>query len=295
MNLEEIREAARERDYERDVKPLIVSGSPEPVAFDLRGLAEAMAPKLEALAKQFAVATEKLADILDKAWTDIVAASETAPATGLRGEGASLLLEGMIKVVNEEDEANWDRVADADDTIDVFARAKEMLGAGIGVVSGLPGAVAGAMEMEKKLAEVAALTGSTVESIRDEVGKLARTSTESRGMVLDSLKRAALDSPVRIVAKLYADGALVAVSDDIRQHLLDLGGFGYEVKFLRPEAHQTNAVENSLYKAPRPVQIRIEDGMGTPYVTWDVPDEQALRYARSDFPVQFDFDARLSA
>lgn len=294
MNLEEIREAARERDYEREDK-LIISGSPEPVKFDLRGLAEAMAPKLEALAKQFAVATEKLADILDKAWTDIVAASETAPATGLRGEGASLLLDGMTKVINGEDEAHWDEVVDTDDAVDVFARAREMLGPSIGALSSIPGAVSEAVEMDRKISELSMISGESVESIKDGLSKLVRTSTESRGSALDLLKRAALDKPVRIVAKLYADGTLVAVSDDIRQHLLDLGGFGYEVKFLRPSPEQTRAVENSLYKAAHPVQIRIEDGMGTPYITWDVPDEQALRYARSDFPVQFDFDARLSA
>jgi|SRR6478609_325328 len=197
MNLEEIREAARECGYERDeAKPLIILDSPKPVAFDLRGLSKAMAPKLEALAKHLAVSTEKLADALDKAWIDIVAASETVPATGLRGEGASLLLEGMIKVVDGADEAS------RDDSVDVFARAKEILRVG-GFAGSIPGAASEAMEIEKKLAEVAALTGSTVESIKDSVSALARTSSKSRSEALaDALAAAGRSRHGDLVAKL---------------------------------------------------------------------------------------------
>src|SRR6478752_6124362 len=120
MNLEEIREAARERDYEDE--PAEPFEAPKPLPHvDLRGLAEAMAPKIEALAKQFAVSTEKLADILDKAWGEIVAVSDQRGGLP-RGEGASLLLDGMIKVIDVQDELN-------DDTLDAFARAREMLGA----------------------------------------------------------------------------------------------------------------------------------------------------------------------
>jgi hypothetical protein len=285
MNIEEIREAARERDYERETKPLAISGSPEPVVFDLRGLSEAMAPKLKALASQFAVATEKLADILDKAWGEISAASETSPATGLRGEGASLLLEGMIKVANHE-ELNWD---DPDDDI---AIAKEMIGhasRGLGRCS-VTGVASEAVEMDLKLAEVAALTCSTVESIRDSVSALARSSPKS---MAESLADVSLDlcriyGKRDLVAKMYSGTALVAVSGKLEKTHTMYGGTGYSVKFHKPEPHQTNAI---LYKAGRSVQIRIEDGMGTPHTTWDVPDEQALRYARSDSKFQFDFDA----